>query len=247
MNKKRTSFISVLLSLFLVAFVGVAIMGQHQRSPSIVLPQPSVDSDAEDSGADSSAINVVTITPSTVQPAINTLSRPIAYQRTQTVETFWSGGSGKSVSQVSVRGAHTRVDTTMADGSVCHMLVSGSTAAVWYDEETEWTTLSTARFSADLAQRMLSYEDILDLPVSAIEQAEYRQEDGIYCIYVQTHRDEEGYWERYWVSVSSGLLFKAERIFGRELIYRFTAPEPDTEPPVEGMFLLPDGTTLTVS
>ena len=55
------------------------------------------------------------------------------------VETFWSGGSGTSVSQVSVSGGRTRIDTPLPDGSICHMLVIGGSAAVWYDDETTWT------------------------------------------------------------------------------------------------------------
>ena len=244
MNKKKISVISVVLSILLLVFVAVVSFGQQRQSAGIVLPQSSLESETGDRD-DDAGLNVVAITAGTVQPAITTLSRPITYQRTQTVETFWSGGSGQSVSQVAVRGAYTRIDTAMTDGSTCHMLITGDLAALWYDEEETWTVLQSGDFSADLAQRMLSYEDILDLPVGDIRLAEYREEDGIYCIYVQTYPDDEGFWAQYWVSVNSGLLFKAERSCGEELIYRFTAPEPDTEPPAEGVFLLPDGSALT--
>ena len=247
MNKKKTTAVSVVLCLVLLVFVGILVAGQQKGGHSIVLPKPTTDSESGDNSSDTLELNVVTIAPGTVQPAINTLSRPITYQRTQTVETFWSGGSGRSVSRVSVRGGLTRVDTTLADGGVSHLLVNGSSAAIWYDEEETWSVLTTQQFSADVAQRMLSYEDILDLDVSQILRAEYREENGIYCIFVCTAPDSDGYWDQYWVSVSSGLLLKAERYINEELIYRFSASEPESDTPAEEMFLLPDGSVLSLS
>lgn len=247
MDKRRSVYFAVGLAALLLVVVLLMIRSGSRAPGSIVLPEAPAD--AESSGADSgrSDLNIVFIEPGTVQPAISTLSRPVSYRRTQTVETFWSGGSGQSVSQVAVSGGYTRIDTTMPDGSICHMLVNGRTAAIWYDEETEWRTLRSEQFTADIAQRMLSYETVRDLPVSSIAAADYREEDGVPCIYVTTVQDEEGYSDSYWVSVESGLLCKAERRCGEELIYRFTAAEPESAPPEESLFRLPDGSTLTSS
>lgn len=57
----------------------------------------------------------------------------------------------------------------------------------------------------------MTYEDILALPPERIAAADYRALEGVNCIYVETEPDEAGYVERYWVSVSSGLLAAAER------------------------------------
>lgn len=120
------------------------------------------------------------------------------------------------------------------------MLVNGGAAAVWYDEEeSSAVILQSEQFTADIAQRMLSYESVLHLPVEDIVQADYREEDGIYCIYVATRRDEGGYEDSYWVSVASGLLLKAERRCDGELVYRFTSSEPEGAPPEEELFQLP--------
>lgn len=239
------TYFSLALGVVLLFVVLLLAQGGLRQSGGIVLPETPVDTDAAGGEGWQGALNVVQILPETVQPAINTLSRPVSYKRTQTVETFWSGGSGRSVSQVAVNGGYTRIDTAFPDGSVCHMLVLGGKAAVWYDDETEYTLFRSDQFSADIAQRMLSYETVRDLEVGRISEASYQDLNGVPCIYVATREDEDGYSESYWVSISSGLLVAAERLCAGERIYRFTAGEPDGEAPAEELFLLPDGGVLT--
>ena len=247
LSKRKMSYSIVGISIVLMLLVLVLAQSGLHESGGIVLPAEQVDTgDAEDAGA-SEGLDVVQITPDTVQPAINTLSRAVTYTRTQSVETFWSGGGGTSVSQVSVSGGRTRIDTPLPDGSICHMLVIGGNAAVWYDDETTWTVLSAEQFTADIAQRMLTYETVRDLPVSDIAEANYQELEGVNCIYVATHADADGYASSYWVSVSSGLLKQAERRCNGELVYRFTAEDTNLAAPEEELFLLPDGSVWNVS
>ena len=84
-------------------------------------------------------------------------------------------------------------------------------------------------------------------PEGEVEEAvlaEYREKDGVYCICVATRPDAEGYADTYWISVDSGLLYRAERVCGEDLVYRFSASEPEAEPPEADRFLLPDGSRL---
>ena len=245
LDKKRLTYFTLGVGVLLLVVV-ILLAWSGRRSPGgIVLPEEQTDSDSvEDSGGES-RLNVVEITPETVGVAISVRSRPLSYSRTQVVETFWSGGSGQSVSQVYVSGSRTRLDTQLADGSVRHMLISGGMAGVWYDDETEWAVLRTPQLNADLAARTLSYETVRDLPVERIAGADYREKDGAWCLYVETLPDGAGYADRYWISVDSGLLYAAERIWDRELVYRFSAGTPDTAAVEEGLFLLPDGSALS--
>lgn len=241
MRKGKTAYYIVGVSILLILAVLVLAQGRLRRSGSIVLPAEQADSGDTEESDTAEDLGVVQITPSTVQPAINTLSRPATYSRVQTVKTFWSGGSGVSESQVSVSGGRTRIDTQLPDGSVCHMLVVGGSAAIWYDDETSWTVLTTEQFTADIAQRMLTYETVRDLPVSEIAEASYQELDGVYCLYVSTREDADGYASSYWVNVNNGLLKKAERYCDGQLIYLFTAEDTNLEAPGEELFLLPDG------
>ena len=227
--------------LLLVVVLLLLAWGGRRAPGGIVLPQAQTDSAGVEDDGSESRLNVVVITPETVRPAINTLSRPAAYSRVQTVETFWSGGSGQAVSQIHVSGGRTRLDTQLPDGSVRHMLVVGGAAGVWYDDETEWKLLRSRQLSADLAARTLTYETVRDLPVERIAQADYRSLEGVYCIYVETAPDSQGYVDRYWVSVDTCLLHAAERFQNGALVYRFTATAPDAAAPDEALFLLPDG------
>ena len=124
--------------LLLVVVLLLLAWGGRRAPGGIVLPQAQGDSTGVEDGGAESRLNVVVITPETVRPAINTLSRPASYSRVQRVETFWSGGSGQSVTQIHVSGGRTRLDTQLSDGSVRHMLVVGGAAGVWYDDEREW-------------------------------------------------------------------------------------------------------------
>lgn len=244
LKKKKIAYVSLALCALFLLFVFLLSRGRPQSEGSIVLPQMPADSESAGEESSQARVNVISIHPGTVQAAISTLSRPTSYRRTQTVETFWSGGSGSSVSQVAVSGDTTRVETALADGGTCHILMVGDTAAMWYDDEETWTTFSARSFSPDAAQRMLTYEAVLALSVADIQLAEYRDLDGVYCICVATHPDAEGYADTYWISVDSGLLYRAERTHGEDLIYRFSASEPEAEPPEADRFLLPDGSSL---
>lgn len=243
MDKKRITYFTIGFGVLLIALVLLLALGGRRERAGIVLPAEQGDTGEIGKNAESS-LNVVEITPETVKPAITTLSRPMYYSRSQVVETFWTGGSGQSVSQVYVSAGRTRLDTQLPDGSVRHTLVSDGIAGVWYDDEEEWAILRAQRLNADLAGRMLSYETVRDLPADRISAADYREKDGIYCIYVETLPDASGYVDRYWVSVDTGLLYAAERLWDGGMAYRFTSGQPDTAAPGEDLFLLPDGSTL---
>lgn len=252
MDKKRITYMTmgftIGLGVLLVMFLLLLAWSGHRRSGGIVLPESQSDAAGIGDEGQNSWLNAVSITPETVRSAISVLSRPTAYSRSQVVETFWSGGSGQSASQVYVSGARTRLDTTLPDGGTRHMLVEaapGQTlAGVWYDDETNWTKLSSRALTADQAGRMLTYETVRDLPPESIALADYRQAYGEDCIYVETRPDEAGYLDRYWVSVGSGLLVGAERLWGEDVVYRFSAAELEIAPQEDDLFLLPDGGVL---
>lgn len=248
MDNKRVIYMTIGFGVLVAVFMLLLNRSGYRRSGGIVLPESQSDPAGIGDEGENSWLNAVSITPETVHSAVSVLSRPTSYSRSQVVETFWSGGSGQSVSEVYVSGARTRLDTALPDGSMRHMLVeaaSGQTlAGVWYDDETDWTRLRSQAMTADQAGRMLTYETVQDLPPESIAQADYREAYGEYCIYVETWPDEDGYLDRYWVSVSSGLLIGAERLWQEDVVYRFSATEPVISPQEDNLFLLPDGGVL---
>ncbi len=241
-RRQRTYVMAGFGALVLIVVLLLAQRSYSGTGDRIVLPDLHAGTaDGPHTGQETGGLNEVRITPDTVQLAIGTMSRPASYSRTQTVEVFWSGGSGSTDCTVSVSGGATRVDTRQPDGSIRHALVSGDQAAVWYDDEESYTILGAQGFSADIAARMPTYETVLTLPVEDIVQADYQDRDGVACIYVATRESENGYADQYWISTATGLLQAAERTERGTLVYRFTAGELSQEPPEEALFQLPDG------
>ena len=99
--------------------------------------------------------------------------------------------------------------------------------------------------SADLTQRVPTYEEVLDLDPDGITRADYVQLDGQNCIYVEFEQEELGYLYRYWIAVDSGLLVAAETQADGDVVYSMTSR--DMSSPITGAqdrFVLPDGTSL---
>lgn len=239
--KHRRSIYSMLivLTVFLVAFLLAQYTLRDDRT--ITLPTRTGETEPGSDKSDAEDLNILSITPSTVQAAISTLSRPASYQRTQTVTLYWNGGESSTTAQVAVSGGVTRIDTALKDGTICHTLLNRETACVWYDDETSWISMRADQLSADTLQRMPTYESVLELDSALITQAEYCLKDGVSCIFIQTAPDPDGYAQSFWISAQSGLLYAAERTFNGDVIYRFSATEPGNDPPSESLFLLPDG------
>ena len=230
----------VLLVLLVVAFM---VRGSLREPEKIVLPpEPST---AEPSGpiVDGEAVDRVEIRPDTVQSAIEALVRPSIYTRTITVERYWSGGSGVSVVTAAAADGWLRLDVTGADGQIRHVITGGDSVYIWYGSNRKVYT-GVSALSQDAEQGILTYEDILALPLERIAAADYRAIEGVNCIYVETSPDEAGYIERYWVSVSSGLLAAAERECNGEVVYRMAALTVSYDGVDAEDFTLPDGTVL---
>lgn len=240
MKSRKTLFLIIILGTLLLVML---LFAQHMLRERSVITLPERPADADSSGDSSTpeSLNVLRITPETVQAAVATLSRPASYQRSQAVILYWEGGKSTTTAQVAVKNGITRIDMSLPDGSVSHTLLTADRLAVWYDDEKDWSVLRADQISSDALQRMPTYETVLELSTSSIIQAEFCQLAGVYCIYIVTAPDADGYSESYWISVQSGLLYAAERTCNGNVVYRFSATEPDKDAPDEARFLLPDG------
>ena len=219
------------------------VRGALHRPAHVVLPQDASSSDVSDASLDDSAVGRIAVRPDTVQSAIATLERPARYSRAITIERYYSGGSGVDRSSVSVDGAWMRVDTEQASGAQSHTISNGERTWVWYGGS-ELYYESAAAFTADEEQGIPTYEDILRLDKKRIAAADYRLLDTVDCIFVETAADDGGYIERYWVSVSNGLLCAAEKLQGEDVVYRMAGMSVDSGNVAEDAFTLPDGTVL---
>ena len=247
MDKKKLTAFTMGFGVLILVVVLIFARSTTRRTGRIELPKEdsSVQGEGEDPENNPSALELVEITPQTVQLAIAQMSRMETYSRSVTTETYWDGGSNTTVAQVAVQGETMRVDTTRTDGSVRHLLTDGKTTCIWYDDASTWSTFSAGTFTADAEQSIPTYEDILALDQEQIAQADYGSYENIYCIMVTTAQDAEGYSTTYWISTETGLLVAAETSLDEVLTYRMTALTLDAAGPDATMFQLPDGSTIS--
>lgn len=242
MDKGWRNRVTVVFLAVTVLTIALMLGGTLHRTSRITLP--SGEQTPGQPAATGDVLEVVEVTPETVQTAIATLSRPREYRRTVTVEQIWADGSGTYETAVAVSGEWTRTDRSLPGGRVRHALTDGETTHIWYDRETRVRTVPASGISADDEQTIPTYEDILELSADSIVLADYRVISDVNCIYVETAADEDGYVLRYWVDVNTGLLAVSERLLEGEPIYRMAALTLEQTPLSAEDFTLPDGTVL---
>lgn len=129
-------------------------------------------------------------------------------------------------------------------GQTRHTITDGQTTYIWYNGETAVFEAAAGDITADEEQGIPTYETVLELPAKEIAVADYRAISGVNCIYVETAENADGYVERYWVGVDTGLLMAAERLVDEEPVYRMAALTVDMTAPTAADFTLPDGRIL---
>lgn len=243
-KRNRITWAFVILTVLTVALM---LGNTLRRTTHIQLPAtvPAAEDPTGETVHGDHPLTVVAVTPETVQSVIETLSRPVAYRRTVTVEQIWSGGSGTSKTSVVVLNGWTRTDFATAGGQTRHAITDEETTYIWYDDESAVYEAPAGDISADDEQHIPTYEDVLDLSVEEIAIADYGTYSGVNCIYVETAPDEAGYVLRYWISIDTGLLTAAEKLLDWEAVYRMVALSLDREAPAAKDFTLPDGRVLT--
>ena len=250
MEKRKLNRITAGFIVLVVMVLILMFSNSLRRSSHITLPEEGsspgqTEDDTNASGGD--ALTVIAVTPETVQTAIETLTRPRQYSRVIRVEQLWDGGSGSFETTVTVSGRWTRTDRSLSDGQVRHTITDGEITYIWYGSESSVYSAPAGDITPDDEQAIPTYESILDLPVEDIAAADYRSVSDVNCIYVETVQDPEGYTQRYWVSVETGLLVASERLLEGETIYRMASLTADLSTPSTDRFILPDGTVLRIS
>ena len=240
MRRRRISLIGVaFVTLLLLVIVFLARVSLH-RPPEVSLPQLDETESGGDmvSDAGQEAIRRVEVTPETVQRVVERLARPDNYDRTITIERFWSGGSGQTTAQVRAADDWARIDVAENGETQRHIITGGGESWIWYGEEGPVFS-GAAALTSDEELSIPTYEDILLLKSAAIAVADYRALDTANCIYVEAEPDSFGYVDRWWISVDNGLLIAAERAQGDTVVYRMLGLAVETGVVDEQAFRLP--------
>ena len=250
MDRRRRSLFAVLIATIIVVavFSSFAIHLFNKEEHQIRLPDLSGDMNEDQPGADPEGDGWfvrVEVTPETVQSVIATLARPRSYYREIRIE-LWGDKETASVTTAKVWVDEDWVssDVTTPGGMVQHNLVGEGKRWLWYNNDTQAVQVPADRAVADLVQRIPTYEDVLDLPQNEITATGYENYSGVDCVFVEVEQTDLGSYERYWISVSNGLLIAAERVKDDELLYRMSTVSIESPAPLGSSFILPDGTVL---
>ena len=201
---------------------------------------PSVEQDIP--GAEGKAFLPVEVTPDTVQKVIASLSRPESYYRQLTVGLYWNGGSGGSQVEIWADGGYVR--TAISAGDITqYRLVGDGKLRLWYAGDKTWKETSTQAETADLAQRIPTYEEVLALDPEKITSAAYEQKNDKSCIFVEIDNGQDGV-DRYWIDTESGLLCAAESSSEDRITYEMTEIQLTTPLAAGVTFTLPNGMVL---
>ena len=247
MRKHRFNAAAMGFIILIVLVVVFLMSGSLRRTSSVTLPDITKEASASigSSQYGEDAVNKIEITRETVQAAIATLARPDSYIRILIVEWLWEKTSALSQVTVYVSEGTSRIDTLRADGRTRHVVTDGKHTAIWYDDEDAFYIGSAGDVSADQEQTIPTYEEVLQLDPVQIAKADYRIFSGENCIFVETIPDEFGIVQRYWISVSTGLLVGAERLENGIAFYRVASQQMTTENTLmDQLFELPDGSGI---
>ncbi len=247
MDKRHQTLLAALVAAVMtVALFSAFSISLFHKTPAVILPTltpaPVTSLPPDGSGEDYQRVEV---TIDTVQQVVATLKRPESYARTITVETQGADGAfGVTTTAVTVDGGWTQTEATLPDGRVCHSLIGEGKRYVWYGRETHWMEYGASDRSADLSQRLPTYEDVLGADPKRIVSAQYAMSGALPCVYIAVEEESLGYLESYWVSVDTGLLVYAESSKDGEVFYRMSGYTVEAPATPGHSFSLPDGTVL---
>lgn len=246
-ERSRVKFIVLIALILGAAIVYSFSVSQFQQTPEVSLGDPEQNQSTGPGHQDlPDGTVVIEVAPDTVQNVIRTLNRYTSYRR-RVRAAYLEGGEeiGTLTATVAVDGGWTRCDVSEEGGWTEHSIVNEDSRWLWYDNSREYVRLAARESTADLAQRVPTYEDVLEAERRDITAASYVERGGIPCVYVEVHQRELGYLERYWISVESGLLVASETEKDGETVYRMDSYEVESPlPEVKDSFTLPDGTVL---
>ncbi len=249
-GKSRTIFVVLIAAVIVVAvFSSFGLNLFTPSTPDVYLPQVT-DSSGETPGTGEAlpgGYTRVEVLPETVQDVIRTMVplRPKSFHRTVTVQTSLGNGTmGSTVNHVWDDFGWTMVESAWPSGVTEYTIVGEGKVYRWFSGDRTYKVWDGEEGDANMAQRIPTYEDVLDLNRRAITATGYEEKDGLSCVYVEVAENELGNRERYWVSVETGLLVAAETRKGEETLLLVSSGMVESPVQQGKAFALPDGTVL---
>ncbi len=240
MKKRKVSLLLPVVCAIMVVILAVVVLvlAFPEDTTPVLLPavEDEVPADSAAEGAD-----VLTVSRDNVQAVIATLARAGSYSREITSETFWAGGSAKTVFSVWAHGESLRVETRLGD-RIKNMILTADDCWIWYGDATDSVYHGAGENDLRDMDEWLglpTYEDVLDIPAGKIRDSGYCEYAGDTCIYVVYASGEMNYRNHIYVSVTTGLVMGMEIYDGETCVYRMRSTMPELSTPEDELFLPP--------
>lgn len=235
MKKKSSIIISALIAVIIIGAILFAVFRKSNDQPTISLPKP--DSELGVDGEN----GLLSVNPKTVQTVIATLSRTKTYSREYEITSFWEGGESSATVKVWQNGNLMRIDHKQ--GSLTKStLLTDDKIYKWYDDSTIIFSSSITDYDSNMLDRyarLITYEDLANIPVEHITAADYEEKLGESCIYTEYESEDEHYVNRIYVSVDTGLLVAAEILEDGKTIYSMSSIVTNLTTPEDDIFTPP--------
>jgi len=249
-KQTRKPLTLIIIAVFCVlAVLSLLFLFRGAETPEVRLAEPPTDT--EDQGAPDNPASLIEITPDNVQNVIATLARTEAYSRTIVQTHYWAEGTASASAEIEIWVTPNALRITRDNGE--HMILTAEAFHIWFEDRPHQTRPVTTGLGASLEQILdefqgiPSYETVLELDPAQIIEAGYvlKNIDGVYeyCIYLVFETGVLGYTDRYYISLSSGLLITMVTMDGNVPIFRMETLSLTLEAPEEDVFTLPDGTS----
>lgn len=235
-----------LIMLLVAAVAAIFIISSSRNSgdtPAISLPSPITEGDGTqgDTGKE-----LVQVDAETVQTVLaGTINRATTYSRTLELTTFWADKSSTALLEQWQKGENMRLTYTLPNGTVKNLLAADGLLSVWYEDGSKPVTTSLGEnwpAQADRFAGLITYEELLRLPVENIMDASYETLQGQPCIYAEYSVDEH-YVNQVYISISTGLMIFAQIREDGTLIYEMEQAAVELSTPSDDIFLLPSTKT----
>lgn len=248
MNKPIAA-VSLALVFVLLLVAGVFVFGSPDFSRAeITLPEKQTESEVSTKDPYLSESTLLQITPENASMALLSLKRPEYYHQSYSVSIGEADKATRYDVELWVNGAVRRAEI-IDELNTKIILANQSSVYIWYnsDKRPVFLTLDGVTFEDILGLPAFDYLqtiqhiDVTDAEYLVMEDAQTE----VPCIFLSL-QEIDGAVSRYWVDLTSGLLYQADCVENNTQVYHVTQTAFDRlvngDELFSEKFLLPDGT-----
>ncbi len=247
---RKRSIAALIAALFVVAagvFVSFYLIFTDDSGEAYTITLPgqgsaNIDPSPELGESNRAHLQTVTIDRTNIQAVIRSLQRPEVYQLHSQTTYYYNGARSVLRSQLWREGDQVRIDQLSADGTKEKQIFLTKDWVYLWGPDKQVARYVRQNRDADLYSHAPTYEDLLQLPAEAIQDAQIIEVDGHLCIYVVSLDPLTGETEQWYLLVENGLLISAEGQLDGQLTYQTTISDLQLSLEGQDPFVLPDGT-----